>query len=176
MGTITSLGHNLLASLDTNATVSLSSSDLLGTSNQPIDAMLGLLSDNGGPTMTVALQSGSPAIDAGDDLVLADPWNLTTDQRGLARKQGNHVDIGAYESPYTHVELTRLAAGFSAANEQFTVVLSGTIGKSYDLLSSTDLVHWSRVTTLTNTTGKVTWILPLADSAAAQYFRAQQLP
>ncbi|MFI5365855.1 MAG: choice-of-anchor Q domain-containing protein [Candidatus Binatia bacterium] len=62
------------------------------------DPKLGPLQDNGGPTFTQALLPGSPAIDAGDDAVTGAPLNLTTDQRGLPRKAGMHVDIGAYES------------------------------------------------------------------------------
>jgi CSLREA domain-containing protein len=50
---------------------------------------LGPLADNGGPTMTHALLSGSPAIDGGG--VGAPP----TDQRGLGRV--GPPDIGAYE-------------------------------------------------------------------------------
>jgi hypothetical protein len=54
---------------------------------------LGPLADNGGPTLTHALLQGSNAIDAaiGD----CPP----TDQRGVARPQGDACDIGAYESP-----------------------------------------------------------------------------
>ena len=63
---------------------------------------LGPLQNNGGPTFTQALMSGSPAIDAGDDAVLGAPFDLTTDQRGegdqdFPRKVCAHVDIGAYE-------------------------------------------------------------------------------
>jgi hypothetical protein len=69
-------------------------SDLINT-----DPKLGPLQDNGGPTSTHALLPTSPAIDAGDDSVLGDPYNLTTDQRGpgFPRKACAHVDIGAYE-------------------------------------------------------------------------------
>jgi CSLREA domain-containing protein len=56
------------------------------------DPLLGLLADNGGPTHTMALLNGSPAIDAGDDATCA-----LTDQRGVIRPQGAHCDIGAYE-------------------------------------------------------------------------------
>jgi CSLREA domain-containing protein len=47
----------------------------------------------------MALQPTSAAIDAGDDAVLGSPLNLTTDQRGpgFLRKQGTHVDVGAFE-------------------------------------------------------------------------------
>ena len=70
-------------------------------------ALLGPLSDNGGPTQTHALLSGSPAIDAGNDLLAvdADMTALTTDQRGGASTRifddptasGTGVDIGAFE-------------------------------------------------------------------------------
>lgn len=61
------------------------------------DPLLGPLAYNGGPTETMALTAGSPAIDAGDDSVAA---ALTTDQRGapFQRVAGTHVDIGAFES------------------------------------------------------------------------------
>ena len=60
---------------------------------------LGPLQINGGPTPTRALLAGSPAINAGDDSVLGDPFNLEFDQRsfGFPRKACTHVDIGAYE-------------------------------------------------------------------------------
>ncbi|MFN8541849.1 MAG: choice-of-anchor Q domain-containing protein [Thermomicrobiales bacterium] len=58
---------------------------------------------NGGPTQTIALLPSSAAINAGDD----DTCNLTgvgtvngIDQRGTARPQGPHCDIGAFEVVY----------------------------------------------------------------------------
>jgi len=61
--------------------------------------MLGPLQNNGGPTLTMALLAGSPAIDQGDDSVLGAPLSLTADGRGTGfpRKSGLHVDIGAFE-------------------------------------------------------------------------------
>lgn len=50
------------------------------------------LKNNGGPTRTIALLAGSPAINAGDDASCK-----PLDQRGLPRPQGTHCDIGAYE-------------------------------------------------------------------------------
>jgi hypothetical protein len=63
------------------------------------DPKLAALFDNGGATPTMALLTGSPAIDTGDDSVLGSPFTLTTDQRGsgFLRKAGAHVDIGAFE-------------------------------------------------------------------------------
>jgi hypothetical protein len=72
-----------------------------GSHNLTGSVALGLLQDNGGPTWTMALPAGSPAIDAGDNALL--PAGLTADQRGLpfARVQGGTVDIGAFEVQYT---------------------------------------------------------------------------
>src|SRR5262249_32509248 len=59
--------------------------------------LLGPLQDNGGPTATMALLPGSPAIDAGDPTLAVDQHGqpLTTDQRGVARDAA--PDIGAFE-------------------------------------------------------------------------------
>ena len=86
---VTSLGHNL----DSDGTCGLSfAGDLSNT-----DPMLSPLQDNGGPTFTQALLTGSPAIDGGDDSVVDAPLVLESDQRGVARLLGAHVDIGTYE-------------------------------------------------------------------------------
>ena len=68
-----------------------------------VDAKLGPLADNGGPTRTHAIDAISPAIDAGKDL-LAQAKGLTGDQRGVARfidiltlGGSETVDVGAYE-------------------------------------------------------------------------------
>jgi hypothetical protein len=50
------------------------------------------LQDNGGPTQTIALLPGSPALNTGSN-----PTNLTTDQRGFARSVGAGTDIGSFE-------------------------------------------------------------------------------
>ena len=56
--------------------------------------MLGSLASNGGTTQTLALLSGSAAIDAGSNTLAS---SLTTDQRGFHRFVNGVVDIGAYE-------------------------------------------------------------------------------
>ena len=78
--------NNLVDTADTN--VMLPKDTLNG------DPMLLPLADNGGPTWTMALASGSPAIDAGNNVA-----NLSYDQRGagFARVIGAAADIGAYE-------------------------------------------------------------------------------
>lgn len=66
------------------------------------DPMLGPLQSNGGPTQTMALASGSLAIDAGNPSGCTNAAGhlLKTDQRGLPRPDGEGAggcDIGAYE-------------------------------------------------------------------------------
>src|SRR5207248_1160755 len=69
--------------------------NLVGTPTSPLDPKLGLLTNNGGPTQTMALLPGSPAINAGSNVSL--PPGLTTDQRGLPRITAGTVDSGAFE-------------------------------------------------------------------------------
>ncbi len=66
------------------------SNNVCGTIASPVDAQLGPLADNGGPTQTVIISASSPARDAG---------NATSapakDQRGVSRF--GVLDIGSYE-------------------------------------------------------------------------------
>jgi hypothetical protein len=56
--------------------------------------MLGALQNNGGPTLTMAPQPGSPAIDAVGSTACPPP---AVDQRGVTRPQGKSCDIGSVE-------------------------------------------------------------------------------
>ena len=76
-------------------------SNLIGTTADPINPLLAPLADYGGPTQTMALLPGSPAINAGSNALAVDANGnqLTTDQRGAGfpRIVRATVDIGAYE-------------------------------------------------------------------------------
>ena len=73
--------------------------NLLGTQFTPLDPRLAPLGNYGGPTQTMALRTGSPAIDAGSNALAVGPDGkpLVTDQRGYYRIFNGTVDIGAYE-------------------------------------------------------------------------------
>ena len=86
LGTVNSLGGNVESPGDTCFFVEASDS----TSVTAIDLALGPLQDNGGPTDTHALLTGSVAIDAGVDE--CPQW----DQRGFLRIDGS-CDSGAFE-------------------------------------------------------------------------------
>jgi hypothetical protein len=98
-GQFQSVGHNLIGDVGAASGFGAQGSgDLVGTTANPIDARLGDLANNGGPTLTHALLKGSPAIDAGSNNVTE-----SVDQRGRVRiRDGNGdgvktIDIGAFE-------------------------------------------------------------------------------
>ncbi|MBP0003338.1 MAG: tandem-95 repeat protein [Cyanobacteria bacterium SBC] len=99
LGDFTSNGYNLIG----NAAGSFgfnSVGDRVGTATNPIDPLLTPLQDNGGTTLTHALLSGSPAINAGDPNFAPPP---EFDQRGTGfpRIVNSRLDIGAFESSST---------------------------------------------------------------------------
>jgi hypothetical protein len=92
---LTSGGHNI----DRDGSCMLTEP----SDRQAIDPLLGPLADNGGSTLTHALLTESPAIDAGDD----DKCPLA-DQRGAPRPAGAACDIGAFEYGATPGAPTRV--------------------------------------------------------------------
>jgi hypothetical protein len=98
VGASTSVANTIVS---TNA--ASSGSDVSGTvTNEQGSSLiggnpvLGILQNNGGPTQTMALLPGSPAIGAGNVGLI--PSGITTDQRGLPRTLHGKVDIGAFQS------------------------------------------------------------------------------
>jgi hypothetical protein len=98
-GTFVSGGYNLIGKSDGSSGFGVTG-DQLGSNAMPLDPKLGLLQSNGGPTDTMALMYGSPALDQGLS------FGLTTDQRGSPRPVdtifanvvgGDGSDIGAVE-------------------------------------------------------------------------------
>ena len=104
-GAVVSIGNSILSSnraggslVNCNGPVVPGGNDIVFGDNtcgvvQSGDPRLGPLAANGGPTQTMALMAGSPAINA----VPANNCPLGTDERGVARPQGNGCDAGAYE-------------------------------------------------------------------------------
>ncbi len=87
---VISLGHNLVSETDNSS--GWVSSDLTGTSSQPLEALLGSLGNYGGPTATIPLLPGSPAIGAGTAV-----GGILTDQRGMPL-DSPRPDIGAFQT------------------------------------------------------------------------------
>jgi hypothetical protein len=97
VGTVTSLGYNL-SNDDAGGDATTGPGGLLNAAGdiRNTDPMLGPLQDNGGPTWTHALLSGSLAIDHGDPNFTPPP---DYDQRGAGypRIVNSRIDIGAFE-------------------------------------------------------------------------------
>jgi CSLREA domain-containing protein len=91
-GMMTSGGYNLIGR-NTGCVITPSTGDKIGTPGIPLDAGLGSLRGNGGPTRTHAIHGFSAARNAGAQ----GAGCLATDQRGVPRPQGKRCDIGAYE-------------------------------------------------------------------------------
>ncbi len=89
--------RNNLIGVNDDSTGLDAATNLLGTLASPINPLLGLLAENGGPTKTHLLLPGSPAIKAG---VNAAAGANTTDQRGFSRAASGPIDIGAVEVGY----------------------------------------------------------------------------
>jgi hypothetical protein len=108
-GPLTSSGYNLIG--NTSGGSGYAPTDLLN-----VNPLLGPLANNGGPTQTMALLAGSPALDVGDPDQLG-----VADQRGVVRSGG--VNIGAYQASATAFALTGLPDS-AVAGTPLTVTLT----------------------------------------------------
>src|SRR5439155_20185257 len=101
------------------------------------------LASNGGPTQTIALEAGSPAINAGDETVCAAPPVNNLDQRGFVRPGmgATRCSIGAYE--------------FNATTSTTATTTSTTTSTT-----STTTTHVPTTTTSSTTTSTSTTIRP----------------
>jgi len=111
-GDLTSQSFNLIGNNSGAIIMPAQFSDQIGTPGSSIDPLLGPLQNNGGPTPTLALLSGSTAIDQGGSAVDPITGNpIITDQRGFTRPfdnpgianatGGDGSDIGAFEAQVT---------------------------------------------------------------------------
>ena len=127
------------------------------------DPKLGPLADNGGPTLTMALLPGSPAIDAGNTSLAP-----TTDQRGFPRPAGLAADIGAFE--YGSVMPALTVSRSSPINLNLLAI--GNAGQTCRLLSSTNGSGWvPMATNQIGTNGTVLFYDTCAPGGACRFYR-----
>lgn len=126
-GTITDAGNNLSA----DTSLVLGATSLTNTNPK-----LGSLANNGGFTLTMLPQSGSPAVNGGNDTN-----SPLSDQRGVSRPSGSHVDIGAVEAATLTVTTApqnqTVAVG---ANAAFTINVSGEAPLTYQWTFGTNII------------------------------------
>ena len=108
----TSLGNNVVGGGDAGSIAAFNQTgDQTGITNP----MLGPLQNNGGPTETVALLPGSPAINTGSN-----PDSLTTDQRGAGFPRDiDGIDAGAFEAETVPTVGSLIDADFNSGSEGF---------------------------------------------------------
>ena len=107
----------------------------------PSDVGLGALGENGGPTPTIALLAGSPAINGGDPNFVT---SLEFDQRGAGfnRVIGVRVDIGAFEAQKELPGVTvTIAPDAPKTNDVLTATVVGSSPTNGSLSYS---YQWSR--------------------------------
>jgi hypothetical protein len=152
-GTFISGGYNLIGV--TNDSIGFTNT----TDQLNINPLLGPLADYGGPTLTMALRSGSPAIDMGNS------FGHPTDQREFARplddpnipnaSGGDGTDIGAYEADprFRIVHLTRVGNDVGLS-------LTTMLGKNYSVAYTPDLnsMFWPLFTNNAPGNGHLLWV------------------
>jgi len=126
-GTLTSQGFNLTS--DTSCTpVFTNTGDITNT----VIPLFGPLANNGGSTLTHALLTGSPAIDAGNNVAgCLDTAGavFATDQRGSPRPVNGRCDIGAYEFVSADLAINKTDGQSEAVPGQpivYTIVVTNT--------------------------------------------------
>jgi hypothetical protein len=162
-GTLTSQGYNLIGSLKTNTIiVGSTNGDIYG-----VDPLLGPLQNNGGLTLTHALLTGSPAIDAGTRAGAP-----LTDQRGVVRQFGLGVDIGAFESEFWMLTNEVQITSISRVDSNIHLRVEGSPGWICTIQASSNLVDWENVFTSSNETGIWEFVDQDAGNHPNRFYRA----
>lgn len=151
-GTIGDGGYNLSSDNSCNFTNT-------GSVNNT-NPKLGPLADNGGPTPTLALLPGSPAVDAAP--LAGAP---ATDQRGVSRPRGSAPDIGAVElAPSLRIAPSGGGWEINLSN--------GQANQACCLMTSTNLLDWQAVVTnQTGPDGATVFQSVFNDGASPRFFR-----
>lgn len=164
-GSFASLGHNLIG-VTNGSTGFGATGDVLD-----VDAKLGPLAANGGPTLTCHLLPGSPALDAGDDSLTG------TDQRGQPRPAGLHVDIGAFETqpPSGPPQLKGL---LRQTNGSFRFTFTNTPGATFTVLATTNVAqpstNWTPLgPALEGAPGQFQYAEPTTTNAAQRFYQVR---
>ncbi len=149
-----------------------SNGNFIGSGAAPISPHLGPLQNNGGPTKTHALLTGSPAINQGDNAMAVDITQtgnpiLTTDQRGVgfARILGGTVDMGAFEAivPPT----ATIAVTDTSLNLGETSLVTITFSEAVTGFANADLtIPNGTLSNVVTTNGGVTWTATLTPNAS----------
>jgi hypothetical protein len=170
-GTINSQDYNLVQNTNGITFAGAIAHNIVGQ-----NPLLGPLQDNGGPTLTLALLPGSPAIDQGKY------FGIPSDQRGFVRTYnlpsiadaagGNGTDIGAFEF------LPNPTLNIFRANDTNVVLNWTTDAADFQLQSVTNLPagsNWQEVTNFRTTIGNQIYVTNSAASTN-KFYRLRFFP
>lgn len=162
-GAFASLGHNLIG-VTNGSTGFPATGDVLN-----LDAKLGPLAANGGPTLTCHLLPGSRALDAGDSTLTG------TDQRGQPRPAGAQADIGAFETQPPSGP-PRLEGLLRLTNGGFRFTFTNTPGATFTVLASTNVAlpstNWTALgSVLENAPGQFHYTEPTTTNALRRFYQ-----
>lgn len=132
-----------------------------GTSFNFTDPKLLPLANNGGPTLTMALASDSPAIDW-----IPAALAPSTDQRGVHRPYGSASDVGAFELGAPAPSLVILRNGGS-----IKIRFAVETGSNYHIQHSLNLSTWETVQTTGTSTSNGVWTATFPVNQPAEYYR-----
>src|SRR5688572_12251465 len=156
----------------TNANISGSSLGANSLTNG--HPMLAPLGNYGGPTWTMPPLPGSPAINNGGDSVTN---FLATDQRGVPRRLGAHVDIGAVEGVFDPD--FRLVDARRLGNGSFQFSFENLAGAGFGVMATTNISlpssNWMRIgfaTEIPGGFGRFEFTDPQATNNPAHFYRA----
>ncbi|MDB6025773.1 MAG: putative Peptidase propeptide [Verrucomicrobiales bacterium] len=140
------------------------------TSGDPLLASLG---NYGGPTKTMPLLSGSPAINAASVI-----GGLTTDQRGFPRVIGGAPDIGAVEGAFNSA--IPLSSPTRLGNGSFQFGFANLGGLSYTVFATTNLALpiglWSNLGPAVETpagSGQFQFVDPQGPNRPQRFYRVK---
>lgn len=117
-------------------------SSLGPSSFQGLNPKLGPLAANGGPTLTMALLTNSPAIDK-----IPPGAAPSTDERGFPRPINGSADIGAFEFGSAVTATNIVLSIAKTTNGLVQLSGGGTPGLNYVVQASTNLATWQNIST-----------------------------
>jgi hypothetical protein len=178
LGGINLVNNSILLSLGYNLSSDAAGGYLNATGDQvSTNPILGPLANNSGPTKTMALRVGSPAINKGKS------FGLATDQRGYPRAYvfpgvslatgGDGSDIGAYE--VAELQVTSV----DSISNDLLLSFASALGTNYYVQGLSDLVtgSWTAVGgSIPGNGGIVQTIQTNALSQSQQFYRVQLPP
>jgi len=171
--TIDAEGANIIPALANAGTV------VGGGTISTANPLLGPLANNGGRTLTMMPQAGSPAINAG---LTSDAAGITYDQRGAgySRVVGPAVDIGAIEVQVIAASTPYLLTGAAFTSGAFGFSFTNNSGATFTVFGSTNLSlpasNWSNLGPAVESppgSGQFHFVDPQASNSVQRFYRVR---